>query len=56
MSPEPDFTRVNCTAKLFAMYAVEMTKEDPEFIFTASQIGKVFGCTEQAAIPAGRRE
>lgn len=55
MSPEPDFTRVNCTAKLFAMYAVEMTIEDPEFVFTASQIGKVFGCTEQAAMNIIRR-
>lgn len=55
MSPEPDFTRVNCTAKLFAMYAVEMTTEDPEFVFTASQIGTVFGCTEQAAMNIIRR-
>ena len=55
MSPEPDFTRVNCTAKLFAMYAAEKTREDPEFIFTARQIGEVFGCTEQAAMNIIRR-
>ena len=52
---QPDFTKVNCTAKLFAMYVTEQTKDDKEFIFTAYEIGSVFGCTEQAAMNIIRR-
>jgi len=55
MSTKPDFAKINCTAKLFAMYAAEKTLEDSEFIFTAYEIGSVFGCTEQAAMNIIRR-
>lgn len=50
MCPEPDFTKVKCTAKLFVMYAAEQTKVDSDFVFTAGQISDVFGCTEQSAM------
>ena len=50
MCPEPNFTKVNCTAKLFVMYAAERTETDQDFVFTAYQIGDVFGCTEQSAM------
>lgn len=50
MSSKPDYTRINCTVKLFAMYAAEKTREDKDFMFTAAQIGGVFGCTQQAAM------
>ena len=50
MNNTPDFTKVNCTAKLFIMYAAEQTEADSEFVFTSGQMGSVFGCTQEAAI------
>ena len=50
MNNTPDFTKVDCTAKLFIMYATEQTEADSEFVFTSGQMGDIFGCTQEAAI------